>query len=204
MGMIVLAFAAGCVVALIAQRLVQQPSPWSQIVQIAAAGALFAAAWVRFGWSATLLPVLAFLITLVAVAAVDLRFHLIPNRLLLAGGAIVAPLSLLSGFRQPVDAVAGMVIGGGLLFIIALFARGGMGGGDVKLAALVGLALGLRQSMIALALAFVLGGLIGAALLLLRLRRGTDAIAYGPFICLGAAVSLLWGDDLLAWYLGTS
>lgn len=95
--------------------------------------------------------------------------------------------------------------GGGIFaiffFIIALLYRGGIGWGDVKMAALVGLAVGFPSVVVAMMISFVSGGLTAGVLLLLRLRKRKDAMPYGPFLSMGAFVALLWGADLAAWYL---
>lgn len=86
-----------------------------------------------------------------------------------------------------------------MLFIYWL-SRGGMGFGDVKLAAVIGFWLGTEKALLALLLAFVLGGTAAVLLLASGRRSRREAIAFGPFLCLGAAIGLLWGNALLNWY----
>jgi prepilin signal peptidase PulO-like enzyme (type II secretory pathway) len=76
-----------------------------------------------------------------------------------------------------------------------------MGWGDVKLAGLVGLMTGFPTVFVALLLAVVSGGFIGGILLLLSIKKRKDAIPFGPYICLSAAIALIWGNEILAWYL---
>ena len=94
--------------------------------------------------------------------------------------------------------------GAGVLLVIMLViyfaSRGGMGEGDVKLAPVLGLWLGLEQGLAGLLLAFVGGGIVGLALLACGRRR--QLLPFGPFLCLGAAVAYLWGGELLTWYWG--
>ena len=94
--------------------------------------------------------------------------------------------------------------GAGVLLVIMLViyfaSRGGMGEGDVKLAPVLGLWLGLEQGVAALLLAFVGGGLVGGVLLACGRRR--QLLPFGPFLCLGAVAAYFWGVKMVAWYWG--
>jgi Type II secretory pathway, prepilin signal peptidase PulO and related peptidases len=96
--------------------------------------------------------------------------------------------------------VSGGLLAGGLLLVIASVARGGLGGGDIKFAAALGLWLGWQLALLTLCLAFLIGGAVGALLLVLRLKGPKDFIPYGPFIAAGAFLSLVRGVDIIAWY----
>ena len=88
-----------------------------------------------------------------------------------------------------------------LFLLIALLYKGGMGWGDVKMAGLVGLATGFPLVLVAMATSFLSGGLVAGFLLLLRLKGRKEGIPYGPFLSMGALVALLWGENLVRWYL---
>ncbi len=146
---------------------------------------------------------LVFVATLAAITLTDLERRIIPNRILLvsalAGIAIAAaadPGSL------PERAIAALAAGGGLL-LAALVYPNGMGMGDVKLAALMGLYLGAAVAP-ALLVGFLAGALVGVGLML---RHGAAArkqgVPFGPFLALGGFVGLLAGDQLINWYLST-
>jgi leader peptidase (prepilin peptidase)/N-methyltransferase len=77
-----------------------------------------------------------------------------------------------------------------------------MGGGDIKLLAMIGAFLGWRAIPVTLLLASLLGTAIGLALMVARGRNTKMAIPFGPFLAIGAACALFWGDALIAWYLG--
>jgi leader peptidase (prepilin peptidase)/N-methyltransferase len=100
--------------------------------------------------------------------------------------------------------VPALVAGAGaaaLILLIVVASRGGMGVGDVKLAALIGVFLASPAlAAVALFLAFVCGGLTGLALLTLRLRGRKDAIPFGPFLAAGAVGAMFWGEAILRWY----
>ena len=86
--------------------------------------------------------------------------------------------------------------------MIFLVARGGFGGGDVKLGGFVGAILGVPQIFVALPLSFIAGGLLALTLLALKVRGRKDAIPFGPFLAGAALVSLFWGQTTFDWYLG--
>jgi leader peptidase (prepilin peptidase) / N-methyltransferase len=178
-------------------------SPRYPLVE-AATGLLCALVVVAKGADADALLGLALVLLLVPITLIDLDHRIIPNRLTLIG-AIVAPL--LVAFTDP-DALPEHLIAGvaaGAFFLIALLAYpSGMGMGDVKLAAVLGLFLG-RAVGPAIFVALVSGTLVGA---LIIARKGTregrkTAVPFGPFLALGGVVALFAGDAMVDWYLET-
>ncbi|MEN6566339.1 MAG: prepilin peptidase, partial [Veillonellales bacterium] len=89
------------------------------------------------------------------------------------------------------DMLIGALLGGGAFLLIAVVSRGGMGGGDIKFAASLGLWLGGKFTLLAIFLSFLFGGLAGVLLLLLQRKGRRDMIPFGPFIALGAVVTIL-------------
>jgi leader peptidase (prepilin peptidase) / N-methyltransferase len=144
---------------------------------------------------------LVFVATLATIVLTDLELRLIPNKVLIvsavAGVALAAALDLSSLPERAIAATAA----GGLLFAVALAYPRGMGLGDVKLAAVMGLYLG-RAVAPALLIAFAAGALVGLALIA---RDGAAArkraIPFGPFLALGGFVGLLAGEEIVSWYL---
>jgi leader peptidase (prepilin peptidase) / N-methyltransferase len=164
---------------------------------------LYAVAGLAFHDNAAQLALaLVFVTMLVAITLTDLERRIIPNRVLLVaavlGAAIVAatdPASL------PERAIAALAAGG-LLFAAALAYPRGMGLGDVKLVATMGLFLG-RDVGPAILVALLAGSIMGLAMIA---REGAAArkraIPFGPFLALGGLVGLFAGDELVDWYLG--
>lgn len=146
---------------------------------------------------------LVFVTMLVAITLTDLERRIIPNKILLAASilaiAIVVPTDPSSLLERTIAAAAA----GGLLFAAALAYPRGMGMGDVKLAATMGLFLG-RDVGPAILVALLAGSCVGLAMIA---RHGAAArkraIPFGPFLALGGLVGLLAGDELIEWYLGT-
>jgi leader peptidase (prepilin peptidase)/N-methyltransferase len=173
------------------------------LVELGTGLAFAATTLVLWGEPAQLVLGLAFVATLAAIVLTDLELRLIPNKVLLvsaiAGVALAAGLDPSSLPERAIAAAAA----GGLLFAVALAYPRGMGLGDVKLAAVMGLYLG-RAVAPALLIAFAAGSLVGLALIA---RHGAaarkQAIPFGPFLALGGLIALLVGDQIVAWYLGT-
>ena len=152
---------------------------------------------------ARLVPGLVFVATLAAVTLTDLERRVIPNGILAVSAIAAVAISAAMDPGGMPERAAAAAAAGGLLLLAALAYPRGMGMGDVKLAALMGLYLG-RAVAPALLVAFAAGALAGVGLML---RDGAGArkraIPFGPFLALGGIVGLLAGDAMLDWYLGT-
>ena len=170
-----------------------------------AMAALFAATVIVLGTddAGELALGLSFCAVLVVVTLTDLEQRIIPNTVL-AGGAIVGLVLVAAtdASSLPDRAIAAFGAGGFLLAFALAYPRG-MGMGDVKLAAVMGLYLG-RAVIPALMVAVLAGALVG---LVLMARDGAAArkraVPFGPFLALGGVVGLLAGDQILDWYLDT-
>jgi leader peptidase (prepilin peptidase)/N-methyltransferase len=164
--------------------------------------ALYAAVVVRYGADRDVWIPLVFLTVLVPVALIDLDLRIIPNRLLApAAAAAVVLAAALDADSLPERLIAAAAAGGFFLLAALAYPRG-MGMGDVKLAATMGLFLG-RTVGAALLVALVAGVAIGAAIIS---REGASkgrktAVPFGPFLALGAAVAVFAGDAMVDWYL---
>ena len=158
-----------------------------------------------FGWSALLVPRLLFVCAMVVLFAIDLEHHLLPNVITLPAIAI----GLISSAVLPpgiVDALIGVVIGGGVLWLIgeAYFrysGHEGMGGGDVKMLAMIGAFLGWKLVLVTLVLSSVTGSLIGLFVIVIKRGGMKYALPYGTFLALGALVASLAGDQIVNWYV---
>jgi leader peptidase (prepilin peptidase) / N-methyltransferase len=179
------------------------PIPWRYPMVEAATAALFVVAWLVFGGDLRQFVVaVVFLAALIAITVIDLRHQIIPDVITLPG--IVAGLvaSVVTDRISWVESMIGILVGGGLFVAVIVLSRGGMGGGDLKLGAMLGAFLGWQALLVGLFVAVMLGGLSAVALLASRRLARKDAIPFGPFLALGGAVALFWGEAILAWYLG--
>jgi leader peptidase (prepilin peptidase)/N-methyltransferase len=166
----------------------------------AAAGVGFAAIVGRYGINSSSLLYLIFFSVLLVLAFIDLEHQILPDVITLPG----IPLGLLLGLLLPqarfLSSALGLLLGGMLFYLVAFLSRGGMGGGDIKLAAMIGSFLGWQRLLLTIFLATFFGSLIGLSLLATGLKSRKDPIPFGPFLSLGAFLSFIWGDSLIGWY----
>lgn len=170
------------------------------MVEVAAA-ASFGLLWWQLGPSLSTLILSFYASLFILIFAIDLEHRLVLNSVIYPALVVAPFIALLSGLA-PLEILAGGTVGFALLLLPALAYRGGMGGGDIKLASFIGLILGFPQILIAILVAALSGGLVAAWLLLTGLRGRKDPIPFAPFLVLGATVSLIWGPNLSRWYLG--
>jgi leader peptidase (prepilin peptidase)/N-methyltransferase len=166
-------------------------------------GALFAATVLaHFGDPAEIAIGFVFVTMLAAITLTDLERRIIPNKILIAGAIVCVAIALPTDPAGMPERAIAAAAAGGLLFCVALAYPAGMGLGDVKLIAVMGLFLG-RAVAPAFLIALLAGSLVGLALLI---RHGSGArkmaIPFGPFLALGGVVAMLVGDQLIDLYLG--
>jgi leader peptidase (prepilin peptidase)/N-methyltransferase len=161
---------------------------------------LFTALFYRYGFSPALGKYLFLCSLLVAASFIDLEHYLIPDRLVFAGFLGGIPLGLLAGDVGIKSAFLGAALAGGFFLLVVVISKGGMGGGDVKLAGMTGLFLGWPLAAPFLLATIFFGGAAGILLLLLGVKKRKDLVPYGPFISAGALVALFAGWEVIAWY----
>jgi leader peptidase (prepilin peptidase)/N-methyltransferase len=171
---------------------------------------LFGLACWRFGVNIELAVALFYICILMVLMVIDWEKGLILNKIVLpAIGASIVISAAFSIFLPDVEIVPFIgraAIGGGIglviFLLIVIVSRGGMGWGDVKLAALIGLATGFPLVFIALLIGVVMGGVVAALLLVFKIKKHKEAIPFGPFLAIAAIATLLWGNSILSWYQG--
>lgn len=166
------------------------------------AGVLFAACFWKFGLSGSALVGAFFCLTLVAVSATDLEHRIIPNRIVVPAGLIV--LAANTALHPSPRFAIGAIGASGFLLAAALAYPAGMGMGDVKLAFLMGAALG--ASVTVALFAGMLAALVPSIVLLARHGKAARkmGIPFGPFLALGSVVALFAGPALLHAYISFS
>ena len=166
-----------------------------------ATGAVFALAYWLLGPTPDFVVAAALLAALIAITAIDLSHQIIPDVITLPGILAGVLSNLATGRVAWLESLLGIVVGGGIFLVIILASRGGMGGGDMKLGAMLGAFLGWKLGLLALLLGVLTGGSVALCLLMLGRKGRKEAIPFGPFLALGGAITLLWGEPLLGWYL---
>jgi leader peptidase (prepilin peptidase)/N-methyltransferase len=172
--------------------------------------ALFAGMAARLGDSWALPAYLVLTAGLVALALIDLEHYLLPNRIVYPlTVAVLALLTLGSVGDGDGNALVRALLGGTAAFaalgVLHVASPRSMGFGDVKLAFVLGLALGWLgwgELLLGLFLGFLYGAVVGVTLMALRLRGRKDHVPFGPFLAAGTLTAVLWGDAILRWYDG--
>lgn len=166
-------------------------------------GALFAATVLVHGSDPAEIAIdLVFVTMLAAITLTDLEQRIIPNKILVAGAVACVAIALPTDPAGMPERMIAAAAAGGLLFVVVLAYPAGMGLGDVKLAAVMGLFLG-RSVAPAIFVALLAGSLVGVVLIARHGARGRKmAIPFGPFLALGGLVGMLAGGELIDLYLG--
>lgn len=147
---------------------------------------------------------------LIIITFVDLEHRIIPDVITIPGIAIGAftRYMMMHGNWMAVgtDVLLGIVVGGGFLALIGfgyewIKKREGLGGGDIKMAAMLGAFFGWKGIIFILLMSSIIGSLAGIVLLVVFKKGSKYAIPYGPFLAIGTIIYLFWGGIILNWYL---
>ena len=170
-------------------------------------GAMCALLFFRFGLTINFFILWFFTSVLIVVSFIDLKIREIPDEITLSGIALGLALSalypgLLGGsarFPAFLNSLLGVIAGGGSIYVLGflgefIFKKEAMGGGDVKLMAMIGAFLGWKLAIFTFFLAPVFGSIVG---IIVKIKRGEDIIPYGPHLSLAAVVALFYGKEIL-------
>ncbi len=197
-------------------RYCQAPIPrrilWVELL----GGVLFFIAFRRFGLSAEFAITAFWCCVFLVIIFIDWEHQLILNKVTYPAAVVALIILAVDSFLPglgvfgnhifiPEPSILSGVISGAIGFvfflIVFLINPRGMGMGDIKLAALIGLVTGFPFVIVALFIGILVGGLVAIILLLLKIKGRKDVIAYGTFLGIGPIVTLLWGNAILNWYL---
>jgi leader peptidase (prepilin peptidase) / N-methyltransferase len=159
-----------------------------------------------FGWTPLLAVRLLFAASMVALFAIDLEHHLLPDAITLPGigFGLIASLFLPPGI---VDAFIGTLVGGGVLWLIGeayyrYSGEEGLGGGDVKMLGMIGAVLGWKLVLLTMMLSSIAGSVIGVAVIAWHRGGLKRALPFGTFLALAALAASLYGEQIVTWYAG--
>ncbi|PLR72791.1 prepilin peptidase [Bacillus sp. UMB0728] len=168
-----------------------------------ATGLLFALAPILMGWTLELIIAWTLISLMVIVFVSDIKYMIIPDKVLL----VFAVIFLLERIFLPLspwwDSLLGVAAGFFLLLFIAVISKGGMGGGDIKLFAVIGLALGTKLVLLTFFFATLFGAVFGIVGMLIGKVEKGKPIPFGPYIALGSLTAYFFGQRILDWYLYT-
>lgn len=174
---------------------------WIYPVMELVTGLLFAISYVQLGFSVELIVAILFVSMLVIITVSDLAYMLIPDKILLFFLIPLALARIFSPLSPWWDSILGAIIGFGVLFLIALLSKGGMGGGDIKLFFVIGIVLGMSNTLLTLFLASVIGTVIGIIVLRKAKKGRKTPIPFGPSIAIAAVLAYFYGNTLVDWYV---
>lgn len=164
-------------------------------------GLIFFIIYFFTGWQTILLPRLVLASILITLAVIDLDTYRLPNPIVFTGMVAGIVFSIFTRHPTLPGALLGFLAGGVPLYLIAVVSKGGMGGGDMKLGAMIGLYLGWQNVLLALFLASLTASVMGIVLMAAGRIRRRDPFPFGPFLAVGTFLVMFWGEALTNWYL---
>ena len=180
-------------------RSCQEPIHWRYPAVELLTGVLLSLVW-YMGPPGSRVAFVGFTAILIAMSFIDLEHFYLPDSLQLTAIGWWG----ISFFISPVSAWQTHLYGAAVAFLalyaIYFLSRGGMGFGDVKLAGVMGLYLGLKPVVLAIFLGFVLGAVVGIALVLSKRKERRSMLPFGPFLAVGTFIVMIWGEAILRWY----
>ena len=169
-------------------------------------GILFAALYVKYGYSFSLLQYCILVSLLIVIGMIDYDTTDVYFAISLTG-VILGVLFIIANYfffnhsiNISLQYFLGGALGGGIIAVIILLTHG-MGWGDAEICLVCGLFLGLKLTIVMMFFSFVFGGIIGIALLLLKKKGRKDYIPFGPFIAIGGVFTTLFGNLIINWYI---
>jgi len=170
-------------------------------------GGLFAlGSYLKFGLTLDAVIYFAFIASLLIVTFIDLDHRIIPDSITLPGIPICLAASLVLSDTTFVDSILGIIAGGGSLFLVAwtynlITKKEGMGGGDIKLLAMIGAIIGWKGVLFTIFVSSLVGTLTGLAVMA-QTRKGMKlAVPFGPFLSIGSIAYIFFGPQLVMWYV---
>ena len=171
-------------------------------------GLMAVCVYFRFGPGMEGIIYYAFMAALLVITFIDIDHRIIPDVISLPG----IPLGVAASFFMPslswADSLIGVLAGGGSLYAVAwgyvrITGKEGMGGGDIKLLAMIGAFIGWKGVLLTIFMGSAIGTLVGLAAMLAEKKNMKMRIPFGPFLALGAVISIFFGQELIGWYLTT-
>lgn len=169
-------------------------------------GLLTAALFWRFGYSATFAALFIFCSALVVITFIDLEHQIIPDEISLSGIVLGFLFSFILPWNNWLNSLIGILLGGGSLLLVAwgyekMTGKEGMGGGDIKLLAMMGAFLGWKAVPFIIFVSSLSGSLIGITIMMVSKKDSKLAIPFGPYLAFAAIVYIFYGRKIIHWYL---
>jgi len=162
--------------------------------------------FLKYGLSLSYFFYFSFVAALIIITIIDLYHQIIPDVISIPGIGVGLLGALIIPHITFFNSLLGILLGGGSLFVVAtlyqwFFKREGMGGGDVKLLAMIGAFLGWDAVILTILLSSLIGSITGIIIMVLKGKDFKYAIPFGPFLSLGAVIALFYKNEIISWYL---
>jgi leader peptidase (prepilin peptidase)/N-methyltransferase len=149
-------------------------------------------------------PLVAFLL-LIPISIIDIRHYIIPDSITIGGTVGAILMAFIPNGISPAESIIGLFSGGGILYIFAIlgekaFKKEALGGGDIKLMAFIGALWGYKIAIATIMFGSLLGTIIISLLIFLKVVERDREIPFGPFLSMGAVISIFWGEPIINWY----
>lgn len=169
-------------------------------------GIIFLILFFKYGLNSNYIFYITLACILICITFIDYDHQIIPDGLIVSGFilGLLYKLTLYLFLKESIgiiNSLLGFFIGGGLFLLIAVLSKGGMGGGDIKLMAMLGFLLEWRYIVFISLLSFIIGSIISIGLLLTKVKTRKDNIPFGPFIALATFISILYYEPIVSWYI---
>jgi leader peptidase (prepilin peptidase)/N-methyltransferase len=165
-------------------------------------GLLYLIVYLKFGLTLITIKYCVLVSILIVIGMIDYDTQFVFSSTTIFGG-IVGAIFMMVQYAVYKNGIIDLISGGliGTIIIgLIVFLTKGMGEGDIEIAAVCGLFLGIKGILLGLFLAIILGGTVGIIILLLKLKKAKEKIAFGPFIAIGSLISMLYGTEILRFY----
>ncbi|MCX7710830.1 MAG: A24 family peptidase [Clostridia bacterium] len=195
-------FAAGCIIIVFAGPKQDGENVWKwhivscfkrmrNILMVIFSTVVFSFLYHKYGWSWAAASYGLLVVLLGTAVIFDIQQKIIPERLILGGILLGTGLLFVNPELTYINAILGAIVVGGALWLVSVISKGALGLGDAKLMGCTGLFLGMERNLSSLAIAVVLSGLVGAALLIKSTTNKRREIPFAPFILAGVLISIL-------------
>lgn len=169
-------------------------------------GVLAVLLFLKFGPTLAFAALFVFCSALVVITFIDIEHQIIPDEISLSGIVIGFILSFFLQGHGWLNSILGILLGGGSLLLVAyayqwLTGKEGMGGGDIKLLAMMGAFLGWKSIPFIILASSLVGSVVGISMMLLQKKDSKLAIPFGPYLAFGAVLYIFYGRPLITWYL---
>ena len=163
---------------------------------------LYLIVYLKFGLTLITLKYCVLVSILIIIGIIDYKTQFVYTSTTIFGGIVATIFIIVQAIMYKTgtfDLILGGAIGFGIIGLIVFLTRG-MGEGDIEIATVCGLFLGVKGILLGLFLAIILGGIVGIIILSLKLKKAKEKIAFGPCIAIGSLISMLWGVEILKFY----